>query len=142
MKNTYEEMLAIERESAKIANARTYRSFDAYVKDYPEGESHRNWITNFGKLASDGLLIFTGDGTHSGITGGFLWATLSKRWERKDNKYVPTSDWYVHVHDCDDGLIFKEFPTKELALASMDEIEGYTPISFHEIVTILGYTYH
>lgn len=140
VKDTYKEMLAIERQQALIAATRTYRTFDAYVAENPEGEGYRNWITNFGRLPADGLLVFTGDGTHGGIPGGFLWARLAQHYVKGEkNKYEPTDKWYIHVHDCDDGLLSKEFPDKQAALDGLTEIEGYAPISFHELHALLGY---
>lgn len=139
VKNTYNELLAIQKQKELLANSKTYRTFDDYVKEHPEGESHRQWLTNNGCLPADGLLIFTGTGTHSGIPGGFLWAQLACCYVKIDNKYEPTNEWYIHVHDCDDGLLSKEFPDKASALTGMDEIEGYAPLSFDELRSIFGY---
>jgi hypothetical protein len=141
MKNTYCEMLAIEKQQALIANTKTYRTFDAYVSENPKGESYRNWITNDGRLPADGLLIFTGTGSHSGIPGGFLWATLAQHYIKTDkNVYENKKEWYIHVHDCDDGLLVKEFPDKQSALNGMAEIEAYAPINFVELSNILEYS--
>lgn len=141
VKDTYKEMLAVAAVQEAFAKCRTYRSFDAYVAEHPEGESYRRWITNDGRLAADGLLIFSGEGTHSGIPGGFLWAVLAIHYvQGEGNKYVPNGKWYVHVHDCDDGLLVKEFDNKEAAIDGMAEIEGYAPITFRELVTVLGYS--
>lgn len=140
MKNTYDELLAQEREAAKIAACRTYRTFDAYAQENPEGEHFRRWITNDGHLAPDALLIFSGEGTHSGIPGGFLWARLARHYVRVErNKVEPTDKWYIHVHDCDDGLLVNEYPDKDAALNALTEIEGYAPISFHDLHEILGF---
>ncbi len=141
MKNTYEEMLKIEKQKLLISSSRTYRSFDAYVAENPNGEIYRNWITNFGQLAADALLIFSGEGMHQGIPGGFLWARLARGYVKAErNKFKQADEWYIHIHDCDDGFLSKEFPNKEEALAGLDEIEGYTPVSFDELRTIFGYS--
>ena len=102
-----------------------YTSFELYVKDHPDGEKFRNWMTNFGKR--DKVWIFPGQGPHGSIPGGFVWATVSQY----GHMFV------VAVHDSDDGMAQKSFHKMQSAL---QEVESLCQVSYVDMARHLkGY---
>lgn len=103
---------------------KSYRSFDEYVADNPEGGSFRNWIT---AGASRPVLIFPSIG--GGLPGGFFWANCIYQLNDPSIKKIL-------VHDSDDGLWEKEVST------SIEEefrlLESLAPMSFQEL-GLFGY---
>jgi hypothetical protein len=106
-----------------------YTNFDVYVRDWPEAERSRRWITNDGH--SD-VLIFQGEGPHSGIPGGYLWAHLIQFDDRT---------WGVRVHDCDDGAVFKQVPDEEDGKAICEASKQFAPIGMQDLNSVLGFRY-
>jgi hypothetical protein len=87
-----------------------YISFDDYVKDYPEGESFRAWITADSKerlvIIQSTVEVFSGS-----LPGCFYWVTNTRSYVNYKGHTIPSR---VFVHGSDDGCLEKEVPEEEL----------------------------
>lgn len=113
-----------------------YTDFDEYVKDFPDGERFRNWITNVNKFNKKGspkeVLIVKGTGMHNGIPGDYLWA--SKITYTKDGRIA------IGVHDCDDGLMIRHCSNEQEFTEWMNNLKDFVPFDMHEL-TNFGFTW-
>lgn len=82
-----------------------YRSFDDYVRDYPEAECYRALITRSTDLSR--LIIFESPvrAFSGSLPGSFYWIEFFKR---RDGLY------YIRVEGCDDCCLEKCIPEKDI----------------------------
>jgi len=123
---------------------KTYYSFDDYVKDYPEGERFRNWITGLtwskakghrsdNNLKSSGptretVLIPTYP-NWNGLPGDYFWAYLVE-WE---------NTFAIRVNDNDDMSVVKEYETEVEALKMLNDLPTHAPFTMKELVVVFGF---
>ena len=112
------------------ATLRHYTSFDDYVKDFPEGEQFRHWIT---RDANKYLVIFESRASaFSGpLPGGFYWAFSIDSYINYKGMFIGCR---VMVMGCDDGCCEKFIDCDKIA----NEMEEITTVEhrdfswFHE----------
>ena len=114
-KNALEDKLAAMNPVAAPIGKPFYADFDSYVKDYPEGERFRAWVTNRGKATTVALFLGTWADDPS-LPGHYLWASLSEHQDWSD-KTKTKKTVLLALHDCDDGLATRRWPAEERAQA-------------------------
>lgn len=67
-----------------------YGNLEGYLSDHPEGEGFRSWLSKYTVR-----MIFRGEGPHTGLPGGYLWAVD-----------LPSRN-AVLVKDSDDGAVIR-----------------------------------
>lgn len=115
-----------------------YDDFDSYVKDYPEGERFRNWLTNRGR---DGVALFLGtDVDHNAMPGHYLAVAFSVRrgWSTKTRN---TEVVQLSLHDNDDGLAIRRWPVEQRADAEkvLAEMKQLAPFDFWDAVKVFDF---
>jgi hypothetical protein len=96
---------------------------DYYFKTHEDAsESHHAWLKRNGAL-----MIFQCYTPHSGLPGGFAWASHGRN--------------AVIVMDNDDGMVVRELMAGEDVGSVLDSIEALVPTSFEELVDKLGFIY-
>lgn len=124
-----------------------------WCRDFPNKELY-NHIQNLPQNAivylreKEPLVIFKGDGMHSGIVGDFLWAQFRcvRGWKYPPPllKLSPDANNHlfdVMVHDCDDGTIVKHCPTLEEGLEWLNNLKELSPVSFNELMDLFGFVH-
>lgn len=119
-KKHYEEQWKNKDWTPDTATMRHYTSFDDYVKDFPEGEHFRAWITSDAK---DKLVIFESrwQGFSGWLPGGFYWVHNAPSYVNYKGITVPCR---IFVEGSDDGCLSKNI--------DCDQVEH----EFEEIMTI------
>lgn len=129
----------LDGESCKVLSAPrgqlVYRDFDAYVSDFPEAEGLRGWLTS-GR--HEALLIVKliepiHEGSpHGGIVGNYMWLSLSK---------ASNGQLRIAAHDCDDGLMVRDFPVEQEAEAwkVLEDIAALAPHSMWDVAKVFGF---
>ena len=107
-----------------------YDDFDSYVAAFPAGESFRAWATASGHQQPFLLLMTEGGSPHNGLPGNYLWGCLR----------FSTASWRLTLHDCDDGLVFRDWPAAEesLALETVAKMKLLAPFSMGEANEFFG----
>ena len=113
----------LEALQAMVDAPTSYASFDAYAAAIPAGEAYRNWLGT-----DPNLRLLAGTGSHGGLPGGYLWASILQR----------RSGIVVIVNDCDDGMIVKACTDLDEAQRALDDLTTLTPFAMHELAA-LGY---
>jgi hypothetical protein len=110
-----------------------YPDFDSYVRDYPEGERFRAWVTNRGHAKTVVLFLGT-DVAANALPGHYLWATLTECPGGPGKAGVVQ----LSLHDDDDGLAIKRWPAAERARAEqlLDEMKLLAPFGMLEAITV------
>lgn len=116
-----------------------YDSFDAYVKDFPQGERTRAWLTNQGRcdvwlfrltdLDHEGC-----DGSpHGGLPGNFMAVSMHKGPARIR----------LAAHDRDDGLMVRDFAPDEETQARqvLADMAQLTPFSMWDCAKVFAFTW-
>lgn len=111
-----------------------YDDFDSYVRDHPEGERFRAWLTNRGR--NPVILFLMSDyghmgAPHGGLPGEYLALTVSKG---RDGEI------YVCLHDCDDGLARRIFPKADQAEADqlINDMKQLAPFDMWDAAKVFG----
>jgi hypothetical protein len=115
-----------------------YDDFDSYVKDYPEGERFRNWLTNRGR---DSVALFLGtDVGHNAMPGHYLAVTFSVRRDLS-MKTCNTEVVRLLLHDNDDGLAIRRWPLEQRAEADkvLSEMKQLAPFDFWDAVKVFEF---
>ena len=112
-----------------------YDDFDSYVKDYPEGERFRDWLTNRGR---DSVAMFLGtDVDDNAMPGHYLAVALSthRDWRVKSSN---TQIVRLLLHDCDDGLAIRRWPADQRADAEkvLADMKQLAPFDFWDAVKV------
>jgi hypothetical protein len=104
-----------------------YNDYDAYVRDYPEGERARAWLTNGGRNPVVLFLMSAcgHDGApHGGLPGEYLAMSVSEY----------RGEILLSLHDCDDGLAQCRWPVEQRAEAEalLEEMKQLAPFTMWE----------
>lgn len=117
-----------------------FESFDAYVADWPGGESFRNWLVTTDR--PNALILVRGKGTHESLPGGYIWVNLSLSFTiTHRNRPAVTRGAMIAVGDCDDGLITREFETDAEAQALFAELKALAPFDFDDLIEAYGFQF-
>ena len=116
-----------------------YNSFDEYVKDYPEAERYRNWITNIYPIKRKGIkskkkivlshptrnaIILKTTIEHPSLPGGYFWAYITN-WKGK---------WWITVNDSDDFSVRSEdFENETDAQKVLESLKDLVPFDMVEL---------
>lgn len=114
-----------------------YETYDDYVKDFPEGERARAWLTNQGRneVWMFRLTDTDPDGCwaspHGGLPGNFMAVTLYR-----NSDYIRLA-----AHDCDDGLMVRDFPPDQEAQARqvLKDMAQLTPFSMYDAAKVFNF---
>lgn len=112
----------------------TYPDFDAYVKDWPEAEHFRTWVTNRGRCPAKFLQI---TGHWNGLPGGYCWISIREYNVGKDKPF----EYAVGVNDNDDGSCTKDMPSKEAAEKELEATLKLAPTNMHELCELAGFKF-
>ncbi len=104
-----------------------YTSFNAYVKDWPEAELLRRWMTHKRPRQS---LIFQGAGQHPCLAGGYLWAELV---------HFNDQSWGVCVNVGDAESVFKAVADQKEGQDLLLLIQDSSPIAMPYLYNVLGF---
>lgn len=126
MPKEYARILAKE-EAVRRSKLPHFRSFDEYVAAFPQAEYFRRWITSDGHNKT--VFFVQGDGPHSSLPGGYLWAYIGK---------FRDQPWTVHVGDIDDGHMIKQVAGEFQAMQELELLVGFSPFDMREL-TQVGY---
>lgn len=101
-----------------------YDDFDSYVRDYPEGQRYRAWLTNRGHNPVV-MFLMSRPGRegawHGGMPGEYIALSISEF----------RGEIIFSLHDCDDGLMQRRWPVEQRAeadavLAEMKQLAPFT----------------
>jgi hypothetical protein len=109
---------------------KVFRSFEEYVRDYPEAELFRNRLSwNVYPI----YLIFPLDPekhTHQ-LPGGYLWANVSGFEHGTLNEQSP--HWWIYITDTESVSMRKWFYSEVEAKNNLEELAILLPSSIHEL---------
>lgn len=105
-----------------------YFDFNSYVRDWPEAERSRDWLTR----GNRSLFIFQSTGHANCLPGGYLWMYISPM--SPDSQEVR-----LCVNDNDDGGCCKDFPNLEQAKTALQEVLDVVPVNTFELTKVLGF---
>ena len=110
----------------------TYANFDAYVKDWPEAEDFRAWVTNSGRRTTKFIQI-TGD--WNGLPGGYYWVCIREYNLGKNKPF----EYAVGINDNDDGSCAKDVASKADAEKELEETLKLAPTNMQELCQLAGF---
>ncbi len=76
------------------------------------------------------LFLVPGTGPHPGVPGNYLYGSALEL------SADAGSAWAIHLHDSDDGAALCDLPTKETALAKLQEVLMSAPFTLTELATL------
>ena len=76
------------------------------------------------------LILVPGTGPHPGLPGNYLYGSVLQL------SIDPASAWALHLHDGDDGAASCDVPTREAALAKLEEVRMSAPFSLDELLAL------
>jgi hypothetical protein len=98
-----------------------YETFDAYVADFPEGERYRAWLAKDRECWLMRLVDPPHVGSmHGGLPGNFMALAFSR---------MVDGGVRLAAHDCDDGLMVRDFASSDEARAVANDMAQLTPFS-------------
>lgn len=110
----------------------TYQTFDEYVKDWPEAESFRAWVTNRGHNHPKFIQV---SGDWNSLPGGYYWISVREYNVGKDQPY----EYAVGVNDSDDTACKKDTATKAEALTELEATLKLAPTNMRELCELAGF---
>jgi hypothetical protein len=127
-----------------MTERKTYRSFDAYVADYPEAERFRAWLTNVAPPPTRrvhrkvkhpprpprSVTIIPAEPNYCGLPGDYFW-TYAAEYQ---------GQWFVYVNDCDDGTMHKACASEAKSLAEIEALIALSPFNLRNLYDF-GYEY-
>ena len=105
-----------------------YFDFNSYVRDWPEAERSREWLTRGNRP----VFIFQSSGHFNCLPGGYLWMYISP-------PGFGDTEFRICINDNDDGGCCKDLPTKEEAQTALQEVLALVPINTFELTKLLNF---
>lgn len=109
-----------------------YSSFDEYVKDFPEGETWREWFTN-----QPNAVLLKGSENWSCIPGHYYLAIAYPFYQAKEQRWmkgkVPSYPPHVTICDGDDYSLEKVFERHIDAIIELDILKELTPFDLCDL---------
>ncbi|MCC5612030.1 hypothetical protein LC612_36185 [Nostoc sp. CHAB 5834] len=111
-----------------------YDTFDAYLKDFPEGQPYYAWATRNGGMECFLLKLVEGGSMHGGIPGNYTHISVSR---------YPDGDLLLAAHDCDDGLCLRRFSKDDerTMRAVIAELKELAPLSMYDLSDIFNFSW-
>lgn len=110
-----------------------YNDFDSYVRDHPEGERFRAWLTNRGR--NPVVLFLMSDyghkgAPHGGLPGEYIAMSISES----------RGELLFSLHDCDDGLAQRRWPLEQRAEAEavLEDMKQLAPFDMWDAAKVFG----
>jgi hypothetical protein len=115
-----------------------YDDFDSYVKDYPEGESYRAWLTRGSpRLAIVQMSVVR---PRNVLPGNYLSLCLTEQPENWRDKTCTRKIVQLLLRDNDDGFAVRRWPEEQRAEAErvFEEMKALAPFTMGEAVEVFG----
>jgi hypothetical protein len=113
-----------------------YDDFDSYVRDHPEGERFRAWLTNRGR--NPVILFLMSDygrmgAPHGGLPGEYLALAVSEA----------RGEVLLSLHDCDDGLAQRRWPVEHRSEADalIAEMKQLAPFDMWDAAKVFNFSW-
>jgi hypothetical protein len=110
----------------------TYPDFNTYVKDWPEAEPFRDWITNSGHNHPKFLQV---SGNWNSLPGGYFWVSIREYNVGKDKPL----EYAVGINDNDDTACKKDVANKAAAEAELVATLELAPTNMQELCELAGF---